>query len=481
MEKKNFWTILMIVALILIILVIVFVKKWDNSIDETSSWVSEEISYDKTEIMKKIDWLKEKKKLDWLISNANMYFDEKEYIAALVEYQKVLKSVPNDPEINEKVWSIYYKLKQYLNAVTYYSKIKDAKVLDKEKAVLALINARWVSESNISALTEEIHSYWLSSELDFYYTNSISCIIDYSLCRANFQDYFALNQNLETKKMQSMKQALDNFENFQDNDLYYKASFVTWDFYTNGMYYVALKTAESILTQKDNYIPIMKVIAKSSYELWLYKKSKEMLVRIREIEDEPQVSYLLARVYEKLNERNIALVNYQKALKDGYEDVLDIKRRIIFIYFEAWETKKMLREFAELLNTWDANLNETDYSLAIYYNILFDNLDTAKSYSNIAIRKFPESEVFYWYLVWIMLQKETLNSTELEIIKTNIEKWLEINNKNAMIMMCNWIYEIKRKNYSKAITLLKNASNLPWSSEYLDTINYRLEKAKELK
>jgi hypothetical protein len=31
-----------------------------------------------------------------------MYFDENEYMIALVEYQKILKDLPNDEEINVK-------------------------------------------------------------------------------------------------------------------------------------------------------------------------------------------------------------------------------------------------------------------------------------------------------------------------------------------------------------------------------------------
>jgi hypothetical protein len=37
-----------------------------------------------------------------LIANADMYYDENEYMIALIKYQQILKNIPNDEEINVK-------------------------------------------------------------------------------------------------------------------------------------------------------------------------------------------------------------------------------------------------------------------------------------------------------------------------------------------------------------------------------------------
>lgn len=455
----------------------------------SNTWISEEDkkdlqedlsnkNIDKTEVNNKINNLKNKIKLKWLISKANMYYDENEYMIALMEYQKILKNIPNDEEINAKIWDIYYKIHKYKKANEHYEKIKNSKFLDKEKAIFSLINDNWIDKENIEEIKKKINDFEINEEEKFYYTNSITCIVDYSLCRDSFQKYFEKNKNFEIQELKTMFEAFENFKNFKDNSLYYKAAFVTWAFFQNWFYYVSLKTSEWILKEKWDYKPMMKVASKSAYEIWDYISAKKYLTEIRKTEEnDPEVSYFLARVYEKLNDKVPALVNYQKALKDWHKDIIDIKRRIIFLYFDAKENKKMLKEFDELLRIDSKEINENDYSLAIYYNIIDNNIDKARHYTEKWIKIFWEkTEVFYWYMAWIMLQRENLSNIELRIIKANIDKANKINKNNPMILMVNWIYEVKIKNYEKAILNLKSANSFDKSGEYKEIINLWIER-----
>lgn len=430
----------------------------------------------KKDIDARIETLKKKIKLKWLISKANMYYNENEYMIALIEYQKVLKDIPNDEEINTKIWDIYYKIHKYKKANEHYQKIKNSHFLDKKKAIFSLINDKWVNQENIEYLNQEIDSFNITDEEKFYYKNSISCIIDYSLCRKNFQDYFE-NNEIKTEEMEIMKKSFKAFQNFKDNDLYYKAAFVTGWFFQNAFYYVTLKTSENILGQKNDYKPVIRMAAKSSYEIWDYISAKKYLNQIRETDyNDPEVSYFLARIYEKLNDKIPALVNYQKALKDWYKDIIDIRRRMIFIYFETKDNKKMLKEFDNLLIINSDKLNENDYKLAIYYNILENNFEKAEQYAKKAIEIFKNSEVFYWYLALIILQKENLDEIDLKTIKENIEKSKKISNKNPLILMIEWIYEAKLKNYNVSIIKLKSAYSMDKSWEYKEIINLWLEQ-----
>lgn len=434
-----------------------------------------EISWEKSN--SKIDLLKKKIKLKWLITKANMYYDENEHIIALFQYQQILKDIPKDEEINIKVWDIYYKMNKFKKANEYYLKFKNSKFLDKDKAILSLVNEKWVSKENILELEKEIDSFEISDEKKFYYKNSISCVIDYSLCRENFQKYFEKNKNIESEEMKIIESAFENYKNFRTNDIYYKAAFITWAFYQNSFYYVALKTSENILSQKNNYSPIMKVAAKSAYEIWDYIKAKNYLIELKKsFWNDPEISYFLWRIYEKLKDRVLALVHYKKAISDNYKDITDVKRRIVFLYFEGWETKKMLSAFDELLNSDIKNLNENDFSLAIYYNILNENFKKAEDYSKKAIELFENNALFYWYYSWILLQNDDLTSRDLKIIEENIDKSLKINNKEPMILMVKWIYELKMKHYDKSIITLKLAHWLDKNWEYKDIINYWLNK-----
>lgn len=282
--------------------------------------------------------------------------------------------------------------------------------------------------------------------------------------------------------MKVMKEALDAFKNFKDTDLYYKAAFVTWAFFQNWLYYISLKTSEWILSQRADYKPIMKVAAKSAYEVWDYISAKKYLTEIKKTEDNnPEISYFLWRVFEKLNNKVPALINYQKALKDWYKDVLDIKRRIVFLYFESNEAEKMLSAFDDLLATKWEKLDKNDYNLAIYYNILYNRLEKAKHYSELGIRNFKDTEIFYWYIAWIMLQDENQTPVKLRIIKSYIDKANEVDIKSPMILMVSWIYEMKIKNYDKATSILKNALINDKNWEYKETINFWIKEVNKEK
>ena len=163
---KKIGLILIVLALVLWASWFVFDKlKTNSDVEEiiSSSWISEEDkkslkedlqenTIDKQKVDNKIEALKKKIKLKWLISKADMYFDENEYMIALVEYQKILKDLPNDEEINVKTWDIYYKMQKYKKANEHYQKVKNSRFLDKDKAIFSLINDYWVNKENIEKI-----------------------------------------------------------------------------------------------------------------------------------------------------------------------------------------------------------------------------------------------------------------------------------------------------------------------------------------
>jgi len=428
----------------------------------------------------RLEVLKKKISLKWLITKADMYFENMEYTNALNEYLKIYEQVPNDREINLKIWNLYYSLNKYKEAYKYYSNIKSYQNLDKIKAVSSLINWSYSWSWNIDKISSEIDSLGLSNEDNFYYKNSLVCIEDFSKCRLIFEQYFEKNWTWTweiNNNIENVRNAFINYKNFQIDDLSYKAALVTWAFYQNWSYFIALETAKNILEINSNYKPILKIAAKSAYELWLYKESKDFLIEYNKNEtNDSEASYFLARVYEKLNEKLLSVIHYNKALKIWYNDVNDIRRRLIFIYYELNDSKKMLDTFKELIDSKDKNLWINDYNLAIYYHILNNDLDTALKYSDIAKMKYSESELFYWYTAWIMLQKENLDEIQLRIIENNIKKAVEKNDKSPMIVMVKWIYELKIENYDEAFINFKKAISLDRNKEYNETTKYWLEQ-----
>ncbi|NVP17531.1 hypothetical protein HUU51_02320 [Candidatus Gracilibacteria bacterium] len=451
--------------------------KQEYTTDELNSSEGVEKANERLEVLKK------KISLKGLITKADMYFENLEYTNALNEYLKVYEQVPNDREINLKIGNIYYDLFKFDEAYKYYSNIKNYQNLDKSKAVLSLISGNYSGSGSYEEIAKEIDTLGLSKEDNFYYKNSMTCIEDFSKCRLNFEQYFEKNQtgtgeiNESQKNIENIRNAFINYKNFQIDDLTYKAALVTGAFYQNGSYFISFETSKNILKENSNYKPILKIAAKSAYELGLYKESKDYLIEYNKIEsDDAEASYFLARVYEKLNEKLLSVIHYNKALKIGYNDVNDIRRRLIFIYYALNDTNKMLETFKELIDSKDKNLTINDYNLAVYYHILNDDLENALKYSDLGKAKYSESELFYGYTGWIMLQNENIDEIKLKIVENNINKALEINDKSPMIVMVKGIYELKKENYDEAFIYFKKAISLDRNKEYSETTKYFLDK-----
>ncbi len=443
-----------------------------------------------TNASKRLEELRKKIELKWLITRWDLYFSNKEYTTALTQYLQVYRKVPWDREVNLKIWDIYYRLWNYSRAYDFYSNIKDYPKLDKQKALYSYINSVDLTNSwSVQDVNNEIDSFWFDDQNNFYYKNSITCVNDFSLCRQKYQDYFDKideeNKEIENKEdkkelnknMQTIKDAFTNYYNFKIDDLTYKAALISWAYYKNWFYKIALETSKNILDENKWYKPVLKIAAKSAYELWNYIEARDFLIAYNKIETkDPEMSYFTWRVYEKLNEYVLSVIHFSKAINIWYNDVEDIKRRLIFIYFEIDDREKMLKTFRELIDSKSENLDIRDYNLAIYYHIINSDLDNAEKISEEAKQRYPESELFYWYQSWIMLQNENLSRVQERIIDNNINKGLEINSDNPMLQMVDWIYKTKKWEYEEALKSFKKAKELDKNREYIKTIDYWIDK-----
>lgn len=455
----------------------------------TDTWAKLEEEEEKTQVEisreKKMEEIKKKLALKWLISKWDMYFGDREYTIALTQYLKVLKDLPNDKDTLKKIWDIYYEQKRWPKAYEYYKKAKDFSWLDTRRAIYSLINSSYNWDFDINEINKEIDSFNLSKQESFYYKNSLICTSNSSKCRANFEEFFKKlweENEITFNDLEKIKDTLINYENFQLEDLDYKSALVTWTFYTNWFYFVALKTWQNILKNTPDYKPIMKIVAKSAYELWDYNLAKELIISYNKIEtNDVDASYFLGRIYEKLWEKVLSSVHFTKALNLWYTDENDIRRRLIFLYYELDDTTKMLNMFKDMLESDDKDLTINDYNLAIHYLIANDELKIAEKYSKEAIEKFKDSELFYTYYAWILLQNEKLTIEQLKTIKENIDKAQSISKESAMLSMVIWIYYMKTAWYDNAEKEFKKAKKLDSTKDYSETIDYWLIQLKNKK
>lgn len=437
--------------------------------------IKEKLSPKET-VWAKIEKMKKKLALKWLITKWNYYFDNREYTSALSTYLKIYKDIPNDEGIINKIWDIYFNLKKFNQAYNYYSLIKDYKKLDKEKAIESLIflNIKKLSKENIALIKDKINIFNLTDEENFYYKNSLDCIVDFSQCKLNFQDYFAnfeknnitestwsldskwekISKEISFEKLLNIKNALENYKNFKLDDLLYKNALISGAFFQNWLYPVAIETSKLILKEKSDYKPILKIIAKSYFELWLFKESKGYLIAYNKIDaDDGEISYFLWIVYEKLHEYILSSIHLKNSLKQGYKNSIDSRRRIIYNYYEVWENEKMLIAFEEMVKEEKENITIDDLSLAIYYNIINNKLEKAKEINKYLLEKFDSKELYYWYLWWIQFEENI--DWSLELAQKNLSLWLEINENNPMINYIMWIVTLKTWDVKKAFVYFK--------------------------
>lgn len=498
-------------TLILILLTLFFsscsVNQDQENSENTNSWTniekenSETSAIDEAELRKqKIQELRKKIALKWLIVKWDISLANWEYTSALVKYLQIHKEIPNDESIIEKLWDTYYNLKKFSQAYSYYSKISNYDKLDKNKAAKALFASIELNEENIKEISSELDLLWLDKEMLLYYKNSLVCLEDFSQCKQNYQDYFKIEEEKEKElaktqtweliidkfeDLYNIKKALENYKNFQIDDLSYKWALVSAAFFENWLYPIAIETSKKVLEDRKDYKPLLKLIAKSYYELWDYVNAKVYLINYNKlVDDDSEASYFLWIIYEKLHEYILSTIHFNKALKLWYEEKLELNKRILFNYYELWEIDKMLDIFKTLIWEYFDELNENDLNLAIYYHIINDELEQAKEFAKKALEKYNESEIFNWYIWWILMEEINMKNQEIEDssifdeAQSYIDKWLELNSTSAMLNLVKWKLEASKWDLSKAFIYFKKTLSLDKNWDFWKIASQELENIK---
>lgn len=492
------------VFLFIIILTIFIVLKnnWNKQIDNfeqnydlnSGDLLINNKELSKEEIDSKIGTLKKKLSIKWLIAKGYQYFKQEEYTIALTKFLQILKEVPEDENTINKIWDVYYELKKFDKAYNYYLQIKDYKKLSTENAINSLIYSyiNNLTKEKINFINKEIDKYNLKEEEKFYYKNSLSCVENFSLCKLNFQDFFKEQKSwtwsmewtwsieeFEYKNLLNIEKAIINYENFKLDDISYKNALISWTFFSNWLYPIAIETSKQILSEKPNYKPIFKIIAKSYYELWEYTQAKNFLTQYNELDNhDAEISYFLWVIYQKLHDYVLSSIHLKKALELWYPNWIEARRRIIFNYSEVWETKKMLKSFEDLIENEKENLNIEDFNLAIYFHIINKKYEVAKIISKYWIDVFEDNAIFYWYLWWIELEENWTIEWSLKLAEKNLNKAFELDNHDSMINYLLWLVAVEKKDLENAKIYFKTSINLDekwefWirSKSILETIN----------
>lgn len=494
LSRKQIWIICSCVILIIILIIwglfYYSQKQKELAIVEKQlqdSWESIEIDdpeIDAESVQERISILKKRLSLKWLIQDGDIHFQNEEYTRALAKYLQALRQNPKDESIINKIGNINFKLHKYDQAYKYYSQIIGYSQLDTHRALRSLFYSVDLSGNKTIFVLEEMNKFELSEAEKFYYKTAIECSKNFVGCKNTFIDYFWENPQwsipwvwtwstiisdniIVFEELENIRQALKNYENFKLNDLSYQAALISGAFYQNRLYPVAISTAQSTLKISPDYRPLIKIIARSNYEIGNYTEAKKFLIQYNNLWDnEPEVSYFLWIVHQKLREYTRSIIQLRKAESLWFENTIDIKRRLIFNYYKLWDHEKMLKIFWELMTQDAGDITIDDVNLAVFYNILYEKYSQATVFTKKWLELFPESELFYWYSAWLMIQQDEISEEKMTEIENFLKKWLEINDKSPMINVTFWQLEEKKNNKQKAFIYYKKTISLDPGGEY---------------
>ncbi len=436
-----------------------------KNINKTNSWEILKIKNEQwhSNTIKKIN-KKNKKEYEYatrgLIISWTIHLKNDEYILALKKFLEAYKNKKWDDAIEKRIADTYFLMKKWNKAYEYYDKINDNKIIYKNKYVKSFLYSLNIyklkhNKLYLSWAINKINSInLLNNQEKFFYSNSLGCINDFSLCKKNFQDYLEKNK-LNIKQLTDIQNALNNYKNFKIDELYFKNTLILWALFKNDLYPIVIILWENILKEKPNYKPILKMIAQSYFELWNYEKAKEYLTKYYALDsNDKDVLYLLSIISQKTHDFVLSTIYLSKAEKLGYQPKENIYRLQIYNYYVLDNSAKILENFDKLIQIQKKPLYN-DLVLATYYNLINWNTKIWEKYAKLWLKLYPKIEDFYGFEWWILIEKNKLDEA-----KELLEKWYKINKENALINLNLWRIEEKNWNLIKTKLYYKKAVKL---------------------
>lgn len=407
------------------------------------------------DVQQKILTLRKRYSLKWVLLEGDLYSQEREYELALERYLDAYSQNPSDQVIINKIADTYYDMQKFEKAYLYYKKIKNYPSVDKQKIIISLLNYRPIISENLEYMYSELESLPLSTDEKYFYTTALQCVNDFHVCKKSFWEYISNNQEISFEWISDIDKAIKQYQAFQLEQIYYKNTLILWVFFRYSMYELSIALWKQILLEKKSYKPVLQIIAKSYFEIGNYKQAKKFLAQYYELQqDDIDAIYLLWVINQKLGEYLISNIFLKKALKWGYADSLNIRRRMIFNYYYLENNERMLEVFKDIINENEDEVNENDILLSVYYHIIKKQYDYAFNLCLIAIEKYSENDNLYAYLWLIELERWNYEESEKYLMQ-----WNEINGKNPIVNLYLGQLQEKKWNIKKAFIYYKKTKS----------------------
>ena len=111
----------------------------NNNEQKSVTWTKIVENTEKSEeqtVEEKVDFLRKKIKVKWLIESWNSFLENQYYLYALKEYLKASSESPKDKSIVNKIAVTYFSMKNFARSYWYYRQISDYDKLNKDDAML---------------------------------------------------------------------------------------------------------------------------------------------------------------------------------------------------------------------------------------------------------------------------------------------------------------------------------------------------------
>lgn len=441
---------------------IILENSWSTSQDESMSPEEEKELQTQETIQNKIETIRKRLALKWLIIDGDGYYRDWQIAQALVKYLEFYRKNPEDQLILEKLWDSYFQLNKYSSSYSYYSKIDTPSEIVQDKIAVSLILETDFSDIvSVKSTQTQLKKQLPEWELLYYYLASLECSLDFHNCKLELGEYFWPNEwgweswdkisEISFSKLSDLKTAIENYRNFRVDEVYLKDAYIVASWYSNGLYSISAHMWEKILWYKPWYKPILKIVAQSYFELWEYEKSREILSKYQDIDDEDAaVNYMLWIIHTQLGDYVLANIHLSKAIKLQSPESLDIRRQLIHNFYQLDNQSNILKEFKDLIEN-ESNYSSSDLWLAIYYHILQWDYETALGWSKLWIERFTEDAWnFYAYQAWILREK-----WELQLADTLLKQWNTLFPDNAFILINLWYTALELEKKWTAISYFK--------------------------
>lgn len=480
MKKKN-KLIIGICCLCLIFLVTIWIKIYNNfnnttKIISTNTWnyISEVSSEeDKHKLIKsKLEVIKNRLKLKDIISKWDNFFQNDQLSLAVIQYKIALNKTPDDYKLIEKIWDIYFELKNFNESLVYYKQLINNQWFDTNKYILSLIYTNDIlkkswREKIINELKENIKD----EEKIYFYSNTIYCVEDFHQCKKNFDEkIISSSDTIKSNELNEIKLAIKTYTDFWLVDLYYKNSLIVWAFMKLKLYPISIFLWKKLLEEKHDYQAILQIIAQSYFDLWNYEKSQTYLKKYFELApNDSSAAYILWIINLKLNEYIISNIFLNKAILLKYKDTLNVRRKIAYNYFLLGDKEKMFKVFDDMIK-YEKSISKDDINIIINQAIENNITNKIPEWTKIWIKLFPKEPIFYSYM-W----KYELDNWKLSLANIYINKWLKIDPKNQTLNYVMWLIYIKEDKNDKAKEYLEKAYTIDKKSKISIEIKKELD------